>query len=121
MLQESREQIVHLYRSLRERGEAEFDQLLPERSYCMFEESPRVAVEEVFDLAFRRRRDRAEIHLRMPPPGEEVEVVLDRVVRATVELDLREPEHLLVDGNHLPDLDAVAAEIMDQAMLALEE
>ena len=121
MLEESRERIVPLYHALEERGAEEFDGFQADRSYCIFEKDHVGPIEQVFDLVYRRYRDMADIQLRMPPPGDLVEVVLDGEVVAEVEVDLRDPVHLMCDGMHVRDVDGIADEIMDQARLALEE
>lgn len=121
MLEESRDRIVALHHALRERGAAEFDHLVESRSYCIYEKAHRGPVEQVFDLVFRRQRDLAEIQLRMPPPGEELEVVLDDEVRRLIEVDLQDPVHLTCDGYHMDTVAELADEVMEQARLALEE
>lgn len=121
MLKESRESIVELYHALRERGTEEFDRFVAERSYCMFERRHRGPVDQVFDLTFLRRRDRAELHLRMPPPGEELEVVLDETVQRLIEVELQDPARLTCDGYHMDTVEEIADEVMEQARLALEE
>lgn len=122
MLEESRERILPLYRALRERGADEFDGLVADRCYCIYEKERHVGpIEQVFQLVYRRYRDMAETQLRMPPPGDVVEIVLDDQVLAEVEVDLRDPEHLLCDGSHHDTVDGIASEIMDQARLVLEE
>lgn len=121
MLQETRDRIVALYHALEERGASEFDRQVKDRSYCIYERGQRGPVEEVFDLVFQRSRDRAEIHLRMPPPGDEVEVVLDGEVRMLAEVDLQKPAHLACDGYHVDSVGEIADEIMDKARLQLEE
>lgn len=122
MLEESRERILPLYRALRESGADEFDGLMADRSYCIYEKDRHVGpIDQVFQLVYRRYRDMAEIQLRMPPPGDVVEIVLDDQVEAEVEVDLRDPGHLLCDGIHHDTVDGIASEIMDQARLVLEE
>lgn len=121
MLQETRDRIVALYHALEERGIAEFDRQVKDRSYCVYEGPQRGPIEELFDLVFLRHRDRAEIHLRMPPPGDEVEAVLDGEVRMLAEVDLQDAAHLACDGYHVETVGEIADEIMDKARLQLEE
>lgn len=121
MLEESRDRIVPLYHALRREGAEEFDGFKADRSFCIYEKDYVGPIEQVFQLVYRRYRDMAEIELRMPPPGDLVEVVLDGQVKVEVEVDLRDPEHLLADGMHVEAVDGVAQEIMEQARLALEE